>query len=216
MGGGRVIFWEIEVQRYEKCDNFCHLSLECLWKEHTSVQFFFLVQFLALYFILVWEVDECRWLAGMYSPLAVRYCVGACEYLYHLPLSTDPVHSPLGSVRPLACLSCCFPSSLFCCFLVPYSGISFDAASQRVISCPSHIQCVLSRSFLGAVCLSLSGAYQDITLLFVLFALFPTSLELREAWCHLRFIQTLKMQGLHPCLECCMNLVSPMNEFLNE
>lgn len=143
----------------------------------------------------------------MYTPLEVMYCVGTCVFLgtseyhlYHLPLSTGTVHGPLGSVLPLALLSCCFPSSSFCWFLIPYSGISFDVDPQRIILCSSHIQCLLSRCFLG-VCLFLFGAYQNITLLFVLFAQFLTRLELDEARCHRHFIQTLKMQGLHPCSE---------------
>lgn len=75
-------------------------------------------------------------------------------------------------------------------FLVISSGISFDIVSYRILSWPSHIQCLLSRSFLGAVCLFLIGAYQNIPLLFVLCAQFLTRLQLYEARGHVYFIQT--------------------------
>lgn len=90
------------------------------------------------------QVDKCRWLSGMYTPLAVMYCVGTCvslgtsEYhLYHLPLPSGIVHGTLGSVLPLVFLSFCFPSFKFCWFLVFYSGTNFGVVPQILTSCPS-------------------------------------------------------------------------------
>lgn len=106
---------------------------------------------------------------------------------------------------PLAFFSCYFPTSSFCKFLF----FILASALMLFFRVLFHDRPRYSRSFLAAFCLFRFGAYQTMTLLFVLFALLIQLCKARAMGTLFR----LKIQGLHLRLECCMNLVSLLNKW---